>query len=360
MPCCYASAILLLLPLLAASQEAHSKNIGVGSYGQFQVAGYWQDALFPGLIRDGKVWESHIAAALNKLLTPGAVFIDGGANLGVHSLLASRLVGPSGEVHAFEAAWPNARVLRRSLRLNNMTNVIVHEAALGALHSTVCMPTPTVGPGGNRSTGRKQVHHMDYRVTMKTGTTLCGDSLSAVPLESLDALSDSMPRIDVIKVDIQGSELNMLKGAEAILRSRQPILIFELEEDRLVPLNASSAAVVEYVTSLGYDVYLLAEKYPSDHIAFPAGKLAKLREQLGEFTMRPLLEGSRINLNLEAGVNESLCMPTPSIPWLTPLDQTVECDMHPAYRRRRAPHRSTIPHALPRKTFHQAQRSWGS
>ena len=80
-----------------------SRYMGTGAYGQYRVCGFWQDALWPGLMRGGRLWEPHIAAALYSLLKPGDAFVDAGGNVGVHTLLAGTLVGESGQVVTFEA-----------------------------------------------------------------------------------------------------------------------------------------------------------------------------------------------------------------------------------------------------------------
>ena len=322
--------VLLVHVAAVASTEA---GIGSGRYGSFDVTGYWQDALFPGLIRDGKVWEAHIAAALAKLLKPGDTFVDAGGNLGVHTLLGGTLVGAAGSVHVFEAHPLNVRMLRQNIRRNGLDFVQLHAAALGAAATVMCMPGRRELDANGRSFNAKRrgnVLHMDFSVTPRnTGDLRCRGV--DVPVVALDSLK--LPRLDVVKLDIQGSEQEALRGMEATIRIHQPLIIFEMEEAQLTRHNASSNTLVALLHERNYAVYLLAEKYPADHIAVPHPKVAAFREAVGEGAFGPLCVGSRANFNIEAGVRESVCLPTPDIPCMRPLQQKVECALHPAYTR---------------------------
>ena len=223
--------------------------MGTGAYGTFKVAGYWQDQLFPGLVRDGKVWEPHIAAAIAALVKPGDVFVDAGGNVVVHALLGGRLVGAKGRVHTFEAHPLNVRALRRSVKLNDLSERIqVHPVAVGATPSRVCMPKPNLDQRFSE-TKRGDVAQMEYSVSAQIAGG-CGPRETEVPLVPLDDYK--FPRVDLIKMDVQGSEQELLKGAETTILVHQPVIIFEIEDALLRKFNASSATMVSYLASLGY------------------------------------------------------------------------------------------------------------
>ena len=311
-----------------------SRYMGTGGYGQYRVCGFWQDALWPGLMRSGRLWEPHIAAALYSLLKPGDAFVDAGGNVGVHTLLAGTLVGESGSVVTFEAHPLNARALRRSVKLNGLAaRVTVHSVAVGARRSRVCLPRTALDERFSESK-HGDVAQMEFMVKDRAAHGSCGANEQEVPLETLDSFE--LPRVDVIKADIQGSELEFFKGGEATLRRHRPVLIYEMEDGLLQRFGgATSSTVVEWLNALGYHVFLLAEKFPSDHMAVPSEKLDALKGALGaRAAFRPMRTRANMNFNSEAGVREEVCMSTPDIPSLRPLKQTVECGMHPAYKRR--------------------------
>jgi FkbM family methyltransferase len=115
-------------------------------------------------------------------LRPGDVAYDIGANAGFFTLLMSRLVGPSGHVHAFEPLPLNVARLRRHLRINNIANVTVHPVAV----------SDKTGVAKFCSYAHSAIGHIS------------GDGTLAVECVALDDLDLPLPR--AIKIDIEGGE----------------------------------------------------------------------------------------------------------------------------------------------------------
>jgi FkbM family methyltransferase len=139
-----------------------------------------------------------------KAVSPGAVVYDVGANVGFYTLLASKLVGSEGHVIAFEPVPRNLRYLRDHLTLNQCTNVTVIEVAVLEKESMVFIDD-SLGSSMNRvsDSGRLEV--------------------SSVSLDEL-FLSGRIPKADVIKMDIEGSEYRALCGARRLLAECHPII----------------------------------------------------------------------------------------------------------------------------------------
>jgi FkbM family methyltransferase len=135
----------------------------------------------------------------------GAIVFDIGANVGFFTLLASQLVGPTGRVVAFEPFPAALRHLRRHLALNDVRNVTVVEAAVSASPGTA---------------------HFRSHEELTMGRLSESGEL-AVDVVSLDDLCqrDKIPVPGVIKIDVEGEELNILRGAERILRERRPLIL---------------------------------------------------------------------------------------------------------------------------------------
>ncbi len=140
-----------------------------------------------------------------RLLRPGQVMFDVGANVGLYALLASRCVGLKGKVIAFEPLPGNLDYLRRHLALNRVGNVDILAAAVGRAPGRASFLA-----AGSRSMGR-----------------LDGGGSLEVDVVSLDSLlaSGRLPPPDVIKMDIEGGEVDALLGAEAILREHRPTIV---------------------------------------------------------------------------------------------------------------------------------------
>lgn len=318
------------------------KDLGTGMYGQLRLAGYWQDAHFSGMVREKHVWEPHVTASLGLFLSPGSTYVDAGGNIGVHALLGGKLVGPTGSVHTFEAHPQNARALRHSVRLNGMTShVHVHNVALGAARGSICMARANIDAACNNQTyGRSNCHkaHMEFQVQRPTpgSTSACGAHQHEVPMKTLDEYhrNGRLSRVDVIKVDIEGSEVSFLNGALATIRATQPIILFEMKDDNLRAQGATAAELVALLQSLSYRIFVLGYQYPSDHIAVPESRVAELRQRFGPGAFSSPIEESSVNPPLK-GVTEKLCLPTTEIVHLQPLNQAIHCKVHPAYLVRR-------------------------
>ena len=135
-------------------------------------------------------------ALFQKLLSGGDVVIDAGAGLGAHTVPLARLVGPAGQVHAFEPQEHRWRQLVANTALNELDQVRCWHAALGALAGSI--DVPRIGPP----------------TAYRFGAT--------VPLMTLDQLG--LPRCRLIRADLQGMEPALLQGARATIVRCQPVL----------------------------------------------------------------------------------------------------------------------------------------
>jgi FkbM family methyltransferase len=149
---------------------------------------------------------------LSENLRRGDVFWDLGANIGFFTLLAARLVGEPGEVVAFEP-WPdNARQLRRNVELNGFRNVIIEESAVGANTGSqaFAMPAP----------GRRDAARL-------VDDTRPGSLV--VQVTTIDDYAARRPRTPtVVKIDIEGAEIEALSGAMGLIGSARPIFLVEV------------------------------------------------------------------------------------------------------------------------------------
>jgi len=168
------------------------------------------------IYRRGDV-ERLIQEVLVERLQPGMVFYDLGANIGFFSLLAARLVGPTGRVFSFEPDAEVAARLRRNIARNAFSNTTVVEAGIWSASKTVCfVPSDTSSP--DRGTGR-------------IATASDKTAFVSIRCIALDDFIRTAPLPDAIKCDVEGAEVEVLFGAEQLLERRRPTIIFEIHSE---------------------------------------------------------------------------------------------------------------------------------
>lgn len=159
-------------------------------------------------------------------VTEGSVVFDVGAHVGFYSMLASVITGPRGRVFAFEPFAGNLHFLREHLRINDMENVTVYEAAVADKPGKAYFK-----PGIGSFDGK-----------------LADDGRIEVEAVSLDEMysREELPLPDFIKMDIEGGEVAALEGARRILEERHPT-IFLATHGRDI-----HARCVAFLEELGY------------------------------------------------------------------------------------------------------------
>ncbi len=159
--------------------------------------------------------ERSVQQTLSEILKPGMVFWDVGANIGFFSLIASRSVGATGQVHAFEPMRANRERLAKNITINGSGNVTIHDCALAA------------------SSG-EAILHSHYSPLMWTLLPERGHRQGViVRCETLDKLAQRLGAPDVIKVDTEGNELEVLRGGAGLLSSNTPAIFYETDEATL-------------------------------------------------------------------------------------------------------------------------------
>jgi FkbM family methyltransferase len=193
------------------------------------------------------LWERPTIRTLERFARPGSVVIDAGAHIGAFSLRAAQLVGPAGRIDAFECDPRAAERLRAHVRVNRCARVNVHEAALSNHVGRVQLYLPDrIGWSTlHRAlwpTFQQEVDPDARRVTV-----------SAITLdEHLGEVGVDPDRISVIKIDVEGSELDVLAGARETLRHTHAALIVEYAPRRLRATGSSPEELEGFLRSLGY------------------------------------------------------------------------------------------------------------
>ena len=192
---------------------------------------------------------------LRSLLCPGATFVDVGANLGIYTLVASRIVGPSGRVIACEPSVQSFPLLQRNITLNSLTNVTAFPVALSEKAGRV-----PLYHAGSCSSGNSLGYHPSFPGSFET-----------VLAESLDDVLQRIPagRVDVIKMDVQGAEELVLRGAQKTLASKNPAIIFEFYPEGADLLGLSPSGAWNLLEGLGYEFFTVCSAGSISRIESP-------------------------------------------------------------------------------------------
>jgi FkbM family methyltransferase len=180
-------------------------------------------------------------ADLEKLLSPGKTFIDVGANYGIYTLVASRLVGEAGRVIAFEPTAQSFAGLRKNIVLNGLMNVLMFPMALSDRAGTAWLYYGT-DPVRN-SLGRDPCSEGG-------GEEVATDSLDNVLRRA------TVEHVDVIKIDAEGAEELVLRGASRLLTSKRPIVIYEVNPEASSHLGLPKEGATKLLERLGYEFFV--------------------------------------------------------------------------------------------------------
>lgn len=194
------------------------------------------------LVSRTSVWEPEVWAALESGLSSGAVFLDVGAHIGYDSLKAARRVGAEGRVVAFEPNPATATMLRDNIASSGIENIIVQEIACSDSETNLTFFDSTHGGNsGSSSLAAKNAGSADYSFTVK-----------ARPIDAVIA-ELGLTRVDVLKADVEGAELLVLRGARETLRRFTPMVLLEVVPRQLANMGTSVEEVEALLASLGYD-----------------------------------------------------------------------------------------------------------
>lgn len=188
---------------------------------------------------------------LSSIVRPGDIVLDIGANFGWYTTLFSRLVGERGGVVAFEPVPPTFGELERNLALNgNPGNVRAHLLALGERKGTITLHVPTwlwLGPAFASAVRQHGGPHVTY----------------TSPMETLDGFMERTGEgcAALVKCDVEGGELAILKGAGRILSSdTPPIWFLEVQEGSTIPFGYRPEDLFSFLRGYGYEGYYAKER----------------------------------------------------------------------------------------------------
>jgi FkbM family methyltransferase len=217
---------------------------------------------------------------VERYLRPGMTMLDIGAHHGFYSLLASQRVGAEGRVVAFEPSPRERQKLLRHLELNKCSNVIVEAIALGASAGDAEL---FVVQG--KETGCNSLRPPE--VSLHTKKLI-------VPMSNLDRYLEQhgVARVDFVKMDVEGGELDVLRGASAMLqRPPRPVILCEAQEDRTRAWGYAAGEIIAQLLEWQYGWFRITPEgilrplvskrnvFNGNFVAVPDERLSEMQER---------------------------------------------------------------------------------
>jgi FkbM family methyltransferase len=210
----------------------------------FTLYVYSNDSVIGGYIRARREFEPHVTRVLKGRLFPGATFIDIGANVGYFTVLAGRIVGPAGRVYAFEPFPSNVNLIYLNARANGLDNVRIYPFALSDASTAFVVYTVDSNAGLKEFNGNPE--------------EICGRDI--VLSTTLDEVLLGLDKVDVLKIDIEGSEYKAIKGGRDLIRRHRPVIATEFFPDSLrLTSGVSGGEYLSLLLDYDYSLSIITE-----------------------------------------------------------------------------------------------------
>jgi FkbM family methyltransferase len=266
-PFLYSQNKLSRVAYLGLIQRDLTVKYGLASGVKFNAGAYNPDTSLG-------TYEMPVQEILSQYLEPGSIFYDIGANVGFFTILGAKIVNSSGKVYAFEPEAKNAATLRRNAKQNNFDNVTVIEKAV----------SKTTGEEKlwlREYCGSHSLASDDSEFTLKAtnGRELSSNNIpqqaESVPsfLKIKECVTVDTVAIDdllqqqqiepptLVKIDVEGAEINVLQGMSQTLKKYHPIIIYEVDDENQEGLLSKRQQVDDFLLFHGYEIKPLAESY---------------------------------------------------------------------------------------------------
>ena len=246
---CQTSRLNSIVSKTLANRDVTLRN-GVGTGIKFNSSNYnLQTAM--------GIYELPLQKALSKYLKLEDIVYDIGANVGFFTVISAKLVGDSGHVYAFEPDPDNIKNLEHNIQLDSFSNITILEQAVA------------------RSTGTGELLLTGYSGSRTLSTTAKSESQKyqscpkiPVKLVAIDDLvtQQMIPPPTVVKIDVEGAELDVLEGMSQTIKEFKPIIIYEIDDPVRETFLKKQEEADAFVKQFAYQIIPLEDSYPEiDH-----------------------------------------------------------------------------------------------
>ena len=217
---------------------------------------FYKDNISKSLKKNG--WEPHVYDIIRKIIKPTDTFIDIGANIGYHTIRISPFVE---KVISIEPCKIIFDLLVNNVSINNLKNVICVMSGLSSDNRIMYLQDPD----------ENSTNFGDLRIKKNK----VGDS-KEIKCVNLDYLLEGQESVDVIKIDVSGSEIDVIKGGIKTILKFKHFIIIPLESNMF---ETNSCFGLKYLLNvLGYSLMEIHSDYPCDHICYPNEKTSIIEE----------------------------------------------------------------------------------
>jgi|694.fasta_scaffold22230_9 FkbM family methyltransferase len=194
------------------------------------------------------VFELEEIEFIRQILKPGDIFFDVGANGGLYTIIAAKLVGENGHVYSFEPGERELKLLHHNIAINNLTNVTVIESAVSNIKGKTNF---AISVDGAMNSLLKTNHPLQKI-----------QEWQKIEVTTLDDVVDelSVKKVNFLKIDVEGAEKQVLDGAKILLESQKEIVIlFEASDSTALNFGYSVRDILSEIISSGFFIYQFNE-----------------------------------------------------------------------------------------------------
>lgn len=192
-----------------------------------------------------KVYEPLETLFIKENIKSSMTIIDIGANIGYYTTIFSKL-SENGTIFAFEPDTENFSLLKRNCHLNKFKNTQIFNFACGNTNQTKSLFISNDNKG-------------DHRTYMVEGEER---ESKLIKMIRLDDFLQNIPKLDFVKLDIQGFEFQAIKGMSELIRRHKPLILMEFWPLGLISNNEDPVEFLSYLDNLNYDMHII---YPNRH-----------------------------------------------------------------------------------------------
>ena len=177
---------------------------------------------------------------VQKIIKKNYIVLDIGANIGYYTLIFAKLVGDSGKVFSFEPESENFKILKKNVEINGYNNVILEQKIVSNIDGKSTLYV-------SKKAGSHRIYKPDYYVESLEIESISMDSYIE---------KNNIKKIDFIKIDVEGAELNVLQGIQKILDSNEHIILFsEFSPNQIKSCGLEPTNMINFLIHNRFKIY---------------------------------------------------------------------------------------------------------
>ena len=245
------------------------------------------DDVSKSLYKNG--WEPHVYSTIALLLNPGEIFVDVGSNIGYHTVKTASMF-PDSNIISIEPQTDLFNMLEYNVHSNNLKNVLCLNIGASSRERIKYIP---------------QLSFDTKNMGDITITDIKNSNSDEVTCIDIDYLLKDHQNVKIIKMDVSGNELDVLKGSIELLINQRPYLIIPLESHTCRNNGYTCRSIKNLLYSLKYTMIEINSDYPCDHLCYPNEKQNEVDKIFGSLIADNTNHNS-VNDNISLGITKTI------------------------------------------------------